>query len=215
MEADSSVLERLAQANFTVSPMSGCSNRQSMSANDSAMLTPETTLAQVLRLYPGAQRALFARYHIGGCSSCAFSPTETLAQVCARNDISVTEVMEHLQNSHAEDVQLQISPADFAALMESEPRLMILDARTREEHEAVKIPGAQLMTQELVQQVFGLPDKTTPIVLYDHTGSRALDAVAYFIGHGFTNARCLTGGIDAYSQEVDPTLPRYRVEIEA
>jgi rhodanese-related sulfurtransferase len=71
------------------------------------------------------------------------------------------------------------------------------------------------MTQELVQQVFGLPDKNTPIVLYDHTGSRALDAVAYFIGHGFTNARCLTGGIDAYSQEVDPTLPRYRVEIEA
>ena len=186
-----------------------------MSATDSAMLTPETTLAQVLRLYPGAQRALFARYHIGGCSSCAFSPTETLAQVCARNDISVAEVMEHLQNSHAEDVQLQISPADFAALMESEPCLMILDARTREEHEAVKIPGAQLMTQELVQQVFALPDKTTPIVLYDHTGSRALDAVAYFIGHGFTNARCLTGGIDAYSQEVDPTLPRYRVEIEA
>lgn len=179
-------------------------------------LTPETTLSEVLRYYPGAQRALFARYHIGGCSSCAFSPSETLAQVCARNDnISVQEVIEHIQSSHETDVEIQLGPREFAALMRSEPGLKILDARTREEHEAVHIPGAQLMTQELVQQVFSGWAKDTPIVLYDHTGSRALDAVAYFIGHGFTNAKCLTGGIDAYSQMVDPTLPRYRVEIEA
>jgi rhodanese-related sulfurtransferase len=187
-----------------------------MSAIELPPLTPETTLSQVLQSYPGAQRALFARYHIGGCSSCAFSPTETLAQVCARNDnIPVAEVIEHIQNSHTGDVQLQISPRDFADLARIETNLQILDARTREEHEAVKIPGAQLMTQEFVQQVFSNWDKTTPIVLYDHTGSRAMDAVAYFIGHGFTNAKCLAGGIDAYSQEIDPTLPRYRVEIEA
>ncbi len=179
-------------------------------------LMPETTLGQVLQSYPSAQRALFARYHIGGCSSCAFSPTETLAEVCARNEnIPVTEVIQHIQDSHTLDVQLQISPREFADLARIETKLQILDARTREEHDAVKIPGAQLMTQELVQHVFSNWDKTTPIVLYDHTGSRALDAVAYFIGHGFTGIKCLTGGIDAYSQEVDPTLPRYRVEIEA
>jgi rhodanese-related sulfurtransferase len=178
-------------------------------------LSPETTLSLVLQNYPGAQRALFARYHIGGCSSCAFSPSETLAQVCARNSIPVAEVIQHIQNSHSGDVQLQISAREFADLVRIEPRLQILDARTREEHEAVKIPGAQLMTQELVQHVFSNWDKTTPIVLYDHTGSRAMDAVAYFIGHGFTDAKCLTGGIDAYSQEIDPSLPRYRVEIEA
>ena len=178
-------------------------------------LSPETTLSLVLQNYPGAQRALFARYHIGGCSSCAFSPSETLEEVCARNFIPVEEVIQHIQNSHSGDVQLQISAREFADLVRIEPRLQILDARTREEHEAVKIPGAQLMTQELVQHVFSNWDKTTPIVLYDHTGSRAMDAVAYFIGHGFTDAKCLTGGIDAYSQEVDPSLPRYRVEIEA
>ena len=37
-------------------------------------------------LFPGAQRALFRKYHIGGCSSCGFSPNETLAGVCARNE---------------------------------------------------------------------------------------------------------------------------------
>lgn len=179
-------------------------------------LTPETTLSQVLQSYPGAQRALFARYHIGGCRSCAFSPTETLAQLCERNEnIPVNEVIQHIQDSHEGDASLQITPPEFAALQQNTPALKILDARTREEHEAVKIPGALLMTQEVVQDAFSNWDKNAPLVLYDHTGSRSLDAVAYFIGHGFTNARCLTGGIDAYSREVDTALPRYKIEIEA
>ena len=173
-------------------------------------------MADVLRHYPGAQRALFARYHIGGCSSCAFSPTETLATLCERNEqIPVAEMIQHIQDSHQSDEKLLISPAEFAALRDSEPNLKILDVRTREEHEAVKIPGALLMTQELVQEVFASWDKSTPLVLYDHTGKRSMDAVAYFLGHGFANAKCLAGGIDAYSVEVDSSLPRYKIEIEA
>jgi rhodanese-related sulfurtransferase len=39
-----------------------------------------------------------------------------------------------------------------------------------------------------------------------------LDAAAYFLGHGFENVHCLRGGIDAWSQEIDQTIPRYRVE---
>ncbi|WP_139373278.1 rhodanese-like domain-containing protein [Prosthecobacter debontii] len=183
---------------------------------DLLQLTPDTTLAQVLKGYPGAQRALFGRYHIGGCQSCAFSPTETLAQLCARNDnLPVSEVIQHIQDSHEGDVSLQISPADFASLRKETPDLKVLDARTREEHEAVHISGSLLMTQEVVQDAFSNWDKNAPLVLYDHTGSRSLDAVAYFIGHGFTQAKCLTGGIDAYSREIDPSLPRYHIEMEA
>jgi rhodanese-related sulfurtransferase len=173
------------------------------------------TLGEVLRHYPGAQRALFARYHIGGCRSCAFSPSETLASLCARNDnLPVQEVIAHIQDSHNADVRLQISPRELATLRETTPGLLLLDARTREEHEAVRIPGSHLITQELTQEVFSSADKTAPLVIYDHDGARALDAVAYFLGHGFAEARGLAGGIDAYSAEVDPSLPRYRIEIE-
>jgi len=45
------------------------------------LLTPQSTMAEVLQSHPGAQRALFKRYHIGGCSSCAFQPGETLEQL--------------------------------------------------------------------------------------------------------------------------------------
>ncbi len=179
-------------------------------------LTGDMSMSQVLQAYPGAQRALFARYHIGGCRSCGFQPGETLAQVCARNEnIPVAEAISLVQESYKADSSLQISPHDFEQLRRAMPDLVVLDVRTREEHEAVKLPGARLLTQELVQEFFNNGDKAQTLVLYDHTGSRSMDAAAYFIGHGFSETKCLAGGIDAYSQEIDPSLPRYRIEIEA
>ncbi len=172
-------------------------------------------MAELLRLYPGAQRALFAQYHIGGCRSCGFQPTETLAQVCARNeDIPLEEAIIHIQQSHEADASLQIAAVDLSALRESNAKVQILDARSREEHEAVAIPGSRLLTQDLVQEIFNSWSKADPLVIYDHHGDRSMDAAAYFIGHGFTETKCLAGGIDAYSVEVDPTLPRYKVEME-
>ena len=49
------------------------------------------------------------------------------------------------------------------------------------------------------------------IVIYDHSGKQGLDAAAYFLGHGFENVRCLRGGIDAWAQEVDLKMNRYRL----
>src|SRR5437868_3668229 len=118
-------------------------------------LSGGTTMAELLRLYPGAQRALFARYHIGGCRSCGFQPGETLAEVCERNEgIPVDEAIAHIQQSHDADASLQISPHDLAAMRENGAGVKLLDARSREEHEAVAIPGSLLLTQDLVQEVF-------------------------------------------------------------
>ncbi|HSJ02703.1 MAG: rhodanese-like domain-containing protein [Verrucomicrobium sp.] len=174
-----------------------------------------TTMGALLQSYPGAQRALFARYHIGGCRSCGFQPQETLAQVCARNEnIPVEEAIEHIQQSYQSDASLQISPSELAALQEKNPNVHLLDVRSREEHEAVAIPGSRLVSQELIQEVFDTWNKEDPLVIYDHQGSSAMDAAAYFLGHGFAATKCLAGGIDAYSLEIDPSLPRYRLEIE-
>lgn len=178
-------------------------------------IAPSTPMAAILQRYPGAQRALFARYHIGGCSSCGFRPDETLGEVCARNDdLSVAEVIDHIQQSHEKDATLMVSPRHLKSMRDESPDLRLIDLRTREEHEAVKIPGSILLSQDLIQEAFASWDKSQPVILYDHTGQRALDATAYFVGHGFSEARCLEGGIDSYSQQVDPSLPRYRIELE-
>lgn len=178
-------------------------------------LTAATTMGEMAELYPGARRALFARYHIGGCQSCAYRDEETLAEVCARNEnLPVEEVIAHIEASHEEDRKILIEPADLSALLAGVAPPALLDLRTREEHEAVALPGARLFSNELTHEIFGSWDKDASIVVYDHRGDRCLDAAAYFIGHGFRAARALRGGIDAWSVEIDPSLPRYRVEFE-
>jgi hypothetical protein len=50
-------------------------------------ITPAMTMQEILSQYPAAQRALFRRYHVGGCSSCGFQPTDTLEQVCKSHNL--------------------------------------------------------------------------------------------------------------------------------
>ena len=177
-------------------------------------LSASTTMAELLMAYPGAQRALFARYHIGGCQSCGFQPTETLADVCRRNEnLPVEEVIAHVKDSHDSDAKIQVTAQELAA-MQKAGEVKLLDVRTREEHEAVKIPGSEMMSESMLQQIFSTWDKEALIVVYDHTGQRSMDAAAYLLGHGFANSKSLVGGIDGYSRDVDATIPRYRIELE-
>ena len=52
-------------------------------------------------------------------------------------------------------------------------------------------------------------DKGSPLVMMCHRGISSMDAAAYFIGHGFTDVKSMTGGIDAWAQAVDTSVPRY------
>ena len=169
-------------------------------------------MSAVLENFPGAQRALFRRYHIGGCSSCGFQPTETLAEVCARNgNLDAAEVLAHIQSSHEQDAKILISPTELAGLLPRDQTVKLVDVRSREEFEAVKIAGSVLLSQDVMQQIMGSGSNTHLIVVIDHAGKNGLDAAAYFMGHGLQNVRCLRGGIDAWAQEVDVKLRRYRV----
>ena len=90
-----------------------------------------------------------------------------------------------------------------------------MDIRSREEFEATHIEAAVLLSQPVMQEILAHWPRTDLMVLYDHRGQKSLDAAAYFIGQGFQKVRCLRGGIDAWSREVDRKIPRYRVELSA
>jgi len=169
-------------------------------------------MREVLEAYPGAQRALFRRYHIGGCSQCGFQPTETLEQVCERNGgLNVDELLEHIRTSHEQDAKILIEPKELAEWLKRDETVRLLDVRSREEFEAVHIGGSVLMSQPLTQKIMAEGINSRPLVIVDHQGKQGLDAAAYFMGHGLTNVRCLRGGIDAWSQEVDRGMRRYRL----
>lgn len=171
-------------------------------------LDVDTQMGELMAEMPGARRALFARYHLGGCQSCAFDGSETLGGLCARAELDAEEVLRHLLASHEYDLTMLMKPMEVAARDD----VFFVDVRTREEFEAVKIEGARFFTPELQGEIFkGKPGGL--VILYDHTGKYVLDQVAWFRGHGLENAFGLTGGIDAWSREVDTKVMRYRVEV--
>ena len=69
------------------------------------------------------------------------------------------------------------------------------------------------MSQNSMQTILAEWPREGLMIIYDHVGKTSLDAAAYFQGQGFSNVRCLAGGIDAWSREVDGNIRRYRLEV--
>lgn len=175
-------------------------------------ISPKSPMREVLAVFPGAQRALFRRYHIGGCSQCGFSPDETLEQLCQRNGgLDANEVLSQIQTSHEQDSKILIGPRELAEWLKQDESVRLVDVRSSEEFAAVHIEGSKLLTQESMRELLSDGSNTNPLVIIDHLGKQGLDAAAYFTGHGLHSVRCLRGGIDAWAQEVDEKMRRYRL----
>lgn len=180
-----------------------------MSVTTKKDITKNSTMQEILESYPSAQRALFQRYHVGGCSSCGFQPSDTLEKVCANHNLlDIDEVIQYIQKSQEVDEKSQISAREVAELWNKKV-VKLLDVRGENERALAKIEGVPTVDQELAQEIISNWPKDTPLVFHCHHGIRSLDAASYFIGHGFTNVKSMIGGIDAWSEEVDPTIPKY------
>jgi rhodanese-related sulfurtransferase len=177
-------------------------------STDPKDLSGAWTMQQVTAVFPSAQRALFQRYHVGGCSSCGFQPTDLLATVAMNHGLDVNEVVEHIKRSQEMEKDLEITARETAELLKA-GKIKLVDVRTQEEFAIASVPGSVLVDQSLAQEIMQTWPKDTAIVTMCHHGMRSLDAAAYMRGHGFTNARSMSGGIDAWSLQIDSSVPRY------
>lgn len=179
--------------------------------NATAKITKRSRMQDVLEAYPSAQRALFRRYHIGGCHSCGYEPDDILEEVArAHNVHDLDEVIAFIEQAEQIDGRIQVSPQDVAVALRGDTPPRLVDVRTPEEWELSRIQGATLITEEFAQEMMRWP-KDTSIVFYCHRGPRSLDAASYFAGHGFSNVRSMTGGIEAWALDVDASVPRYEI----
>ena len=177
-------------------------------STDPKDLSGAWTMDQVTTVFPSAQRALFQKYHVGGCSSCGFQPTDVLATVATNHGLDVNEVVEHIKRSQEMEKNLEITPTETAQLLK-EGKIKLIDVRTPEEYAIASVDGSVLVNQTLAQEILETWPKDTAIVTMCHRGMRSLDAAAYLRGHGFNNTRSMTGGIDAWSLQIDSSVPRY------
>ena len=172
-------------------------------------ISPEMTMEQILQRAPAAQRALFQRYHVGGCSACGFQPSDTLAQVCKdHNILDVNEVIGTIRRAEELDGKVQVEPAQVRSWLDAGEDFSFIDVRTPDELEKARIEEAEPLDYTNQARYMELP-KDRRIVFTCHTGERSLDVASYFIGHGFSSVFSMRGGILAWSQEIDPAVPQY------
>ena len=104
-----------------------------------------------------------------------------------------------------------MTPVELAKKLQSSNPSRLLDVRQAEEHAFVALPNSTLIPLgELMTRADEIEDwKNEEVVVYCHHGIRSAHAIAQLRALGFTNLHNLSGGIARWTDEVDPTLPRY------
>ena len=104
----------------------------------------------------------------------------------------------------------ELTPPEVAAkLKEDPPAVVLLDVRELFEREIARIdPSLHIPMGDITQRTDELP-KDREIVVYCHSGARSAMVAGYLEACGFKSVANLSGGIDAWSVEVDPKVPRY------
>jgi rhodanese-related sulfurtransferase len=111
-------------------------------------------------------------------------------------------------NEH-EFANIEISPRDVKAMLARGDKFAFVDVREQWEYDATRIEGSTLIPLRQIPANLATLQQAGEIVLFCHHGMRSMDAAAWLRSQGVAGARSMSGGIDRWSAEVDPKVPRY------
>ena len=101
-----------------------------------------------------------------------------------------------------------IEPSELRDRMESE-ELLLLDCRRPDEHAYCRIEPSVLIPLHELEQRLSEVDQSRPVIVYCHHANRSAHAVRILQAAGHEDVCHLAGGIEAWSTEIDPSVPRY------
>lgn len=102
-----------------------------------------------------------------------------------------------------------ITVSELKARRDKGDKIFLLDVREPHEYSLAKIDGSVLIPLGQVPHSLKQLDPSAEIVAYCHKGMRSADAVGFLLQQGFSNVKNLIGGIEAWSIEIDQSVPRY------
>jgi adenylyltransferase/sulfurtransferase len=102
----------------------------------------------------------------------------------------------------------EIGPRELAAALDR-GEVTLIDVRQDHEYEIAHLPGSRLIPLDHLPEHMGELDTSDEIILHCHFGERSRRALEILRQSGFSKVKYLRGGIDAWSREVDPVVPRY------
>jgi rhodanese-related sulfurtransferase len=105
----------------------------------------------------------------------------------------------------------QIMPEDVKAKLDAGEPVYLLDVRQPEEYAICRLPGSvSIPLNDLVYRAGEIdPPAGATLVVYCHHGVRSVSGAAFLQTAGFDNVYSMAGGIEAWSQRIDPAVPRY------
>lgn len=106
----------------------------------------------------------------------------------------------------------ELTPATVKGMLDAGRPVLLLDCRTPGEWATAKVEGATLVPmQDIPARVVELEDlaEDKDVVVMCHHGQRSLQVTAWLREQGFEGAMSMAGGIDRWSLEIDPAVPRY------
>jgi len=101
-----------------------------------------------------------------------------------------------------------VNPKELQQLMAKDPELDVFDVRTEQERSVASIPNSRALDAQGEAHLRSL-GRTDPIYVFCHHGTRSRAFAQQLVSAGYRNVHNLEGGIDAWSREVDPSVPRY------
>lgn len=108
------------------------------------------------------------------------------------------------------EMSYQLSPEELKQKRERGEAFVLLDVREPAEFEYARISGSTLIPLGQLPTRVAELDPEQEIITLCHHGVRSMTALGILLRNGFTKVKNLSGGIDAYSVKIDPTVPRYR-----
>jgi len=107
---------------------------------------------------------------------------------------------------------LEVTPIELKKRLDNGERLDFIDVREPEEHQLTRIDGAELIPMNTVpqrlQDLDARADEAT-LVIFCHHGMRSLKVVNWLREQGVEACQSMTGGIDRWSLQIDPSVSRY------
>ncbi len=107
-------------------------------------------------------------------------------------------------------MSVTITPKELQERLGKGDSVVLLDVREEWENSLAKIEGSVLIPLGTLPQSLEQLDHNAEIVAYCHHGMRSADAMQFLLQQGFSSVKNLVGGIDAWSVQVDSSIPRYR-----
>ena len=107
-------------------------------------------------------------------------------------------------------MQLEITPQEVQGRFAAGEKLRLVDVREPFECQQAGIRGAELIPMRSIPKALPLfEDEDGAIVVFCHHGQRSMQVVGWLREQGVENCQSMAGGIDRWSREIDPKVPRY------